>query len=149
MATYAGSKMASTIPPRAGINVVSVIGTLTLPGVALTTGDFITLCPIPLGAQVKQIVLDCGILDTGSGLTLQVGDTGAGITGGTTAARYVTNTLVTNAKMISLSANGFAGCLNAGRYTAQDIIQAKVLTGPQTGTTTGAISYLVEYTFDP
>jgi hypothetical protein len=141
-----GTAFAAVTARQGAIRNSPLFGKLVMT-TSFTTDDTISMCPIPAGARILAIVIDAPALDSGSGMTIAVGDNAQSYATTGQSTRLITNALITSAKMVSLAVNGNAGGLGR-KYTTADTVILTVVTGPQTGTTTGTITFMVDYSMD-
>ena len=139
--TYSASKVATTVMARAGIEITSVFSTYEA-AVALVINDVIKMIKVPKGATILELVCAVDDLDTGTTITLDVGD-------GTTANRFIAADTTARSGGLFRFGSGISGaaaanCLNY-TYTADDVLQFKVHAAP-TGGGTGTMSMNVIYT---
>lgn len=137
--TFATSKVATTVMPRAGLGVQSVSVTHEITA-ALVVNDVIQMVKMPIGATILEVILGTDDLDSDGSpaIVLEVGDA-------TTVGRFIAGSTVAQA----------GGVVRLGvidgmhyTYTAEDTIDVKVSTAPATGATSGGISLTVIYTMD-
>jgi hypothetical protein len=139
--TYSSSKVASTVQSRGGLDITSAFATYEA-AVALVIDDVIRAVKIPAGATIQEIILAVDDLDTGSTLTLDVGD-------GTTADRFIAASTIGQGGGVVRLGQGVTGAAAAGcanyTYTAEDTIDIKVKAAPAGGGT-GTLNLTVFYT---
>lgn len=140
--TITGSEAATTAPTRSNVGETILYGEFSLAddnaGAALELNDVMQVVKVPRGFKVLEVVLSTTDLDTGGAPTIEldVGD-------GSSSNRFITGSGSTIAEagggVIRLNQAGGHGYT----YTADDTIDVKVLTGPQTGATSGTIKVTV------
>lgn len=136
--TFVGTKAQTTAPTREGNGLISVTSTYAL-AAALVVNDVIQMVKVPKYARVVEIILSTPDLDTGTAITLDVGD-------GDDTDRYIVSSTVGQAGgVVRLGTNGG----NGYQYTAADTIDILVSTGPTTGATSGTITLTVIYDMNP
>jgi hypothetical protein len=105
---------------------------------ALETNDLIPMVKVPAGATVIDVILDVPDLDSGTDVLMSVGYTGA-------LTAFISSSTVAQAGgIVRTSVAGGTAIL----FSAEDMVQLTVTTGPTTETT-GTISLTVLYTMDP
>lgn len=136
MTDYTANAVASTVQPRAGIDVVSVTTEHTV-AVALVANDTLSLVQVPKGACIQEFIVSCsGSL--GSTLTAEFGDAD-------TDRFIVSATFGQGAASLSrLNAHTGHGYV----YTTDDYIKMKVNTAAA-GTTAVVIRTTVIYSMQP
>jgi len=107
--------------------VYSVYGSFKIT-TALTTGDVIQMCAVPIGARVIDVKVEVPRWDTGTSGGFCVGD-------GTTTNRFITATTAgqTGSSNTIVQYNVYGG--NQTQYTVNDTIDIAVATAPQSGAT--------------
>jgi hypothetical protein len=101
---------------------------------ALAAADVVQMVKVPAGAYITGITLAPDDLDTGTTITLSVGD-------GNIAARFISaSTAAQTGAVVTLSVAAGMGF----QYTVDDTIDITVAAGPSTATT-GKLRLLVRY----
>lgn len=141
--TYSSSKVAATVPARAGIDITAAYMTYEA-SVALVLDDIVQLVKVPLGATVLEIVLSVDDMDGGSALVLDVGD-------GNDDDRYILGSTIGQGGGTVRLGSGITGATAAAAlnyaYTAEDTIDLHVDTAPAS-VGTGTIAIAVIYTMN-
>lgn len=112
----------------------TIFSSFTMTG-AFVINDTIKVCNVPAGFRLSSVKVDTPALDTGTSASISIGDSGS-------ATRYVnahTTSAQSGAVLVGPTATGSLGYL----YTADDYISLKVTTAPQTGVTTGTLTFEV------
>lgn len=140
--TFQSSKVASGVQPLAGIGVHDVYAVYELTA-ALVINDVIQMVKIPTGATVTQVTLSCDDIDSGSTLTLSVGDDSV-------VDRFIKTSTIGQAGGTVTLGSGITGAAAADaltyQYTADDTIDIKAIAAA-TGAGTGAtVRLAVQYT---
>jgi len=137
MATLTASKVASTVQPRAGIDVTAVYATYTLTA-ALALNDVIEMVKVPTGATVLDVVLGSADLDSNATplIALDVGD-------GSDTNRFISSSTIGQTGGVGRLSNQVG--LNY-TYSADDTIDILVSAAPATGATSGDVDLMVLYT---
>ena len=100
--------------------------------------DVYNVAKVPAGAVITDVSLDTADLDSGTAITLSVGDA-------TTVNRFISASNVGQAGgIVRLSVQGGLGFV----YTTDTLIQVKVIAAP-TGFTAGLITVAITYTMTP
>lgn len=160
MTTYNGSRMAAGVQPRvlpSGYGV-TVLSTFAMPvGTPFLTNDLLNMLNIEgdaaeanPGPFITGVALDSDQIDTGAGVIMAVGDSGA-------AARYITGSNVGQAGGFTgpnvggtLNYQPFATTYNT--YTTASLQLYTMVIKFTTGVTTpkaGTVRLKAEYTYDP
>jgi hypothetical protein len=100
--------------------------------------DVIQMVKIPSGAIILDVVLATDKIDTGTSAVLQVGD-------GSDVSRFINSGSFNN--------NSYIGRMNQVdghlyEYSADDTIDIKVTTAPETAVSTATLTLTVFYCFD-
>lgn len=134
--TFYSTQVGSGVQARSGTGVCSVTGTYELTA-ALVINDVIQMVKIPKGASILETILATDDLDTASSpaIVLTVGDDGD-------TDRFTLVSTIAQAggfvRMTNIAGLGY-------QYTADNTIDVKCTTAPQTGATSGTISLTVIY----
>jgi hypothetical protein len=138
--TYSSSAVASTVQAKTELGVNIVKGSYALTG-ALVVNDVIKMVKVPSGAIIHSIFVGVPDLDSDGtpAVTLSVGD-------GDSASRFVLDSTVGQATGVIVGPSVAGGVGYA--YTADDTIDIKVTTAPDTSATTGTITMTVAYTMN-
>lgn len=129
--------------PRAGLGVCSktVVFETTA---ALVINDVIQMVKIPKGATILDVKLGVDDIDSGSSLTLSVGD-------GTTPGRFILESTIGQGGGVVGIGTGITGASAADvlgyTYAADDTIDIKVIAAPA-GDGEGTLTLSVLYTMD-
>lgn len=138
--TYSASKVASTVQSRAGIGMEAVFETYEA-AVALVINDVIQMVKVPVGATILDVILGVDDLDSGTDVTLSVGD-------GTTVNRFISAATIGQGGGVVRLGQGITGAAAADcvgyEYAAEDTIDIKVIAAPTGGT--GTLKLVVIYT---
>lgn len=138
-----GSKVASTVQARAGIDITAVYGTYEV-AVQVVVNDVYQMVKIPKGATVLEVINAMDDMDGGSASVHDVGD-------GTTSGRFISGSTIAQGGGVVRLGQGITGataadCLNYA-YTAEDTIDIKFTTAPAS-TGTGTMKLAVIYTMN-
>jgi hypothetical protein len=138
--TYSADKVAATVQSRAGIGMEAVFETFEA-SVALIINDVIQMVKVPVGATILEILLGVDDLDSGTDVTLSVGD-------GSDVDRFIEAATIGQGGGVVRLGQGVTGAAAAGcmnyEYTAEDTIDIKVIAAPTGGT--GTLKLAVIYT---
>ena len=136
--TFTTDKVGSGVQPLAGIGSHAVYAEYEL-AAALVVNDVIQMVKVPAGARITEVILTVDDLDSGTQLVLDVGD-------GSDQDRFIKQSSIgQTGGTVRLGSGIIDGACNY-KYTADDTIDVKVQTAPQTGATSGTVCLTVFYT---
>lgn len=138
-----GTKVASTVQARAGIDITAVYGTYEV-AVQIVVNDVFQMVKVPKNATILEVICALDDNDGGSAAIADVGD-------GTTTGRFISATTISQGGGVVRLGQGITGvsaadCL-AYTYTAEDTVDIKFTTAPAS-TGTGTMTLVVIYTMN-
>lgn len=143
MATLTANKAASTVQPRAGIDITAVYSAYTI-AAAVALNDVFQMAWIPKGATVLNGALKVPALDSSTGVTVDVGD-------GSDTDRYIASSTIGRSSAAGVVVwPGGTGQNTAGftyTYTTTDTIDILLSVGPSgTAASSGEFRLFQVYT---
>lgn len=137
LATTAGTPVARTPKTSTDSNqLTSIAETITVAAGNLTLGAALGNIRVPAGAEIAFVQLDATDLDTGTTITLSIGDSASN-------ARLLAANTIAQTGAAPVGPTIAKGALGY-RYTAETLLQVYVAAAP-TGAQAGTITYAVHY----